>query len=140
MSRKDTCSKTLQYTSFASYFELTRSLLFSRYRFGLLNVSLCFQVLLVRDELPSRGQLPKQSLYKGQWETFPSASKCFLLLQKSTSVLPIKTLTKHCILAGLCTTTKKRCGTEETGKTSQHHLSGPPLLRRTQSDFSDMGT
>lgn len=34
-----------------------------------------FQILLIRDKLPSRGQLSKRSLYKGQWEDFPFACK-----------------------------------------------------------------
>lgn len=49
-------------------------------------------------------------------------------------------LTQHFISTGLCTTTKKWCGTEETWKTSKYYFPCPPLLRSTQSDFSDMGT
>ena len=48
-------------------------------------------------------------------------------------------LTKYFIPVGLCTTTKKWCGTEETRKTFKHYLTCSSLLCSTQSDFSDMG-
>lgn len=37
------------------------------------NSSSVLQILLIRDKLPSRGQLPKWSLYQGQWEALSSA-------------------------------------------------------------------
>lgn len=47
---------------------------------------------------------------------------------------------KHLLPVGLCTTTQKRRGTEETRKTSKHYLPRPTVVCSTQSDFSDMGT
>lgn len=52
----------------------------------------------------------------------------------------MKTQTIYFIPVGLCTTTKKWRGTEETRKTSEHYLPCPTLICSTKSDFSDMGT
>lgn len=41
---------------------------------------------------------------------------------------------------GLCTSSQKWHGTEETRKTSQHHFTCPALLCSTESDFSDLVT
>lgn len=47
--------------------------------------------------------------------------------------------TKPFLPAGLRTTTKKRCRTEETWKASEHYLPRPSVLCSTQSDFSHVG-
>lgn len=39
---------------------------------------------------------------------------------------------------GLCTSSQKWHGAEETRKTSQHHFTCPALLCSTESDFSDL--
>lgn len=51
--------------------------------FIIINSSSVLQILLVRDKLPSRGQLPEWSLHKGQREAFSFACKSLPLAQNS---------------------------------------------------------
>lgn len=96
------------------------------------------QVLLVRDELRSRRQLPQWSLYKGQRETLSFACKLLLseTLQTRRTAAPVTPFTP----AGLRTATQKWRRTEETRTASKHHLPGPSLLCGAQSDHSNVGT
>lgn len=113
-------------------------MIFSNYMIR--NSSSVLQILLVRDELPSRGQLPEWSLYKGQRKAFSFARKS--LPSPKNSPLRYKPdcnrVDQTFVPVGLRTSSKEWHGTEEAGQTSQHHFARPPLLCRSQSDFSDM--
>lgn len=109
--------------------------------FLLLHIYIFLQVLLVWDKLRSRRQLPQWSMYKSQWKTLSFAcellsSKTVQIRKNAASNVPTRPFTS----AGLRTPTKKRRGTEETGKASKHHLNGSSLLCSTKPDHSDLGT
>lgn len=100
------------------------------------------QVLLVRDKLRPRRQLPKWSLYKSQRETVSFACKSFWSKNGSNKTENVASdiLTRPFTLSGLRTTTKKRRRTEETRTALKHHLPCSSLICGTQSDYSNMGT
>ncbi len=95
---------------------------------------------------PQEDNYPNSLCIKVNGKLFPlPVSACFTPEQLSKKPVQLrhpatKILTKHFIPSGLCTTTKKWRGTEETRKTSKHYLPCPTFLRSTQSNFSDMGT
>lgn len=74
--------------------------------------------------------LPVSDFFSQTYNTMPIQLKCSVVMM----------LKKHFISLGVCTSAKKWCGTEETGKTSKHYLPCPSLFCSTKSNFSDMGT
>lgn len=83
---------------------------------------------------------PSGLCIKVNGKLFPLPVSDCLNIKKFNYFSTLKIPAKHFTPAGLCTTTKKWSGTEETGKTSKHYLPCPSLLCSTQSDFSNMGT